>query len=279
MAQMINTLEKTEKIREEVKASAFSNMISLSFCCLKVFPAQILANESVLKLKRLDLSHNSLSEIPPSISILVGLKELWLQHNPLEVFPEGVCHLPKLELIDIAHTKIAELPTELAHLTKLYEMDWRFSPLADNLTKLGVDTNDILKLRKHLNNLNTRKHLELQLHEYLQGEHYIQDADKKGIKNMVHMLVMVSALQTMMVTRISYRDIVRALSFAVRMYRTYLTIWKTCGSMCAERASFYLRRLSRYSTGDAQRLSPSSCLLSSSGIQIVPDLRPMWRSR
>lgn len=185
------TLEKVEKIREEVKASNFSNVLSLGFCCLKSFPAQILANESVAKLKRLDLSHNHLLEIPSSISVLVGLKELWLQHNPLETFPDGVCHLPKLELIDIAHTKIADLPTELANLTKLYQVDWRFTPLADNLVKVGVETNDILKLRKHLNNLNTRKQLEIQLHEYLQGEHYIQDADKKGIKNLVHMLVMV----------------------------------------------------------------------------------------
>lgn len=191
MAQMVHTLEKTEKIREEVKASAFSNVISLSFCCLKAFPSQILVNESVLKLKRLDLSHNSIVEIPSSISMLVGLKELWLQHNPLEIFPDGVCHLPKLELIDIAHTKVSELPTELANLTKLYEVDWRSTPLADNLVKAGVETNDILKLRKYLNSLNTRKHLEMQLHEYLQGEHYIQDADKKGINNLVHMLVMV----------------------------------------------------------------------------------------
>jgi len=185
------TLEKTEKIREEVKASAYSNIMNLSFCCLKAFPAQILVNESVLKLKRLDLSHNSISEIPASISMLTGLKELWLQHNPLKVFPVGVQQIVKLELIDISHTLIEELPTELANLTQLYEVDWRFTPLAENLAKSGVETNDVLKLRKYLVCLDTRKQLEMQLHEYLEGEHYIQDADKKGISTLVQMLVQV----------------------------------------------------------------------------------------
>ena len=189
---LATSLEKSEKLREEIKASVFSNIISASFCCLKNFPAQILANESILKLKRLDLSHNCISEIPSSISMLVGLKELWLQHNPLAKFPEGVTLLANLELIDIAHTLVAELPTELANLQNLYEMDWRHTPLSKSLTKCGVETNDILALKKHLIALNTRKQLELQLFEYLEGEHYIQDADKKGIATLIQMLVQVS---------------------------------------------------------------------------------------
>jgi len=191
IAAMSLTLEKTEKVRDEIKASVFSNMISLSFCCLRSFPDQILANESVLKLRRLDLSHNNISEIPASISILCNLKELWLQHNPLKQFPAGVQLIPKLELIDISNTLVEELPTELANLTSLYEVDWRFTPLATRLSKAGVETNDVLKLRKYFVSLNTRKQLELQLHEYLEGEHYIQDADKKGITTMIQMLVQV----------------------------------------------------------------------------------------
>ena len=186
---MATNLEKSEKLREEVKASVFSNVLSASFCCLKSFPAQILVNESIVKLRRLDLSHNFISEIPSSISILTSLRELWLQHNPLAKFPDGIQSLPKLELIDIAHTLVPELPTELANLTNLYEFDWRFTPLAESLTKRGVDTNNVLALRKYLVNLDTRKQLESQLYEYLESEHYIQDADKKGISSLIAVLV------------------------------------------------------------------------------------------
>lgn len=185
------TLEKTEKIREEIKAAVHSNVISLSFCCLHTFPPQLLGNESILSLKRLDLSHNSISVIPKEISSLLNLKELWLQHNPIVTFPVGLQDMPKLEVIDISHTLIEEIPTEIANLTKLYEVDWRSTPLSANLAKCGVEVNDILKLRKHLQALDTRKQLEIQLFEYLEGEHYIQDADKKGIASLIMALVQV----------------------------------------------------------------------------------------
>ena len=191
MSSLVLNLEKTEKIREEIKAAVFTNIISLSFCCLKAFPSHILGNESILKLKRLDLSHNHISDIPSEISTLVNLKEIWLQHNPIVNFPAGLQLMPKLEVIDISNTLIQELPSELANLTKLYELDWRSTPLVTTLNSAGVEVNDILKLKKYLKSVDTRKHLEMQLHEYLEGEHYIQDADKKGITGMIRALVQV----------------------------------------------------------------------------------------
>jgi len=185
------TMEKKDKVRDEIRASVFSNMLMLSHCCLKSFPSQLLANEeSIMKLRRLDLSHNSIVAIPLSISLLVGLKELWLQHNPISVFPPGVQLLTKLELIDINSTNITELPTELAKLDKLYEFDWRHTPLADSLLKKHqVETNDVLKLRKLLLNQNTRRELEQQLFDYLLDEHFIMDADMPGIKAQILALV------------------------------------------------------------------------------------------
>jgi hypothetical protein len=188
------SLEKTDKVREEVKAAAFSHIASLSFCCLKAFPAQLLANESLLTLRRLDLSHNHIAQIPDSISTLTNLKELWLQHNPLVEFPAGIPLMTKLEVIDISSTLIETIPAEMANLTKLYEVDWHSTPLAKTLLKFGIEVNDILKLRKHLLSLDTRKQLETQLFEYLEGEHYIQDADKKGIKTLILALVQVKGM-------------------------------------------------------------------------------------
>lgn len=192
---MSQLLEKKDKVREEIKAAAFSNVISLSFCCLKQFPPQLIGNESILGLRRLDLSHNAILDIPDTISTLVNLKEVWLQHNPIATFPLGLTLIPKLEVIDISHTEIAEIPTEASNLTNLFELDWRNTPLAAKLNGLGIEVNDILKLRKHLQALDTRKQLEIQLFEYLEGEHYIQDADKKGIKGLIKALVQVSTQQ------------------------------------------------------------------------------------
>mmetsp|Transcript_18836 Transcript_18836/g.31531 ORF Transcript_18836/g.31531 Transcript_18836/m.31531 type:complete len:402 (-) Transcript_18836:193-1398(-) len=187
----MTSLENAEKVRDEIKQSVFTNMLMMAHCCLKSFPSQLLANEeSLTRLRRLDLSHNYILEIPSSISLLVGLKELWLQHNPIDKFPDGVCALTNLELIDINSTNIAELPTELAYLDKIYEFDWRSTPLSKNLqSKHQIETNDVLSLRKLLKNQHTRKLLEAHLFEFLKDEHFIMDADMPGIKSRISFLV------------------------------------------------------------------------------------------
>lgn len=183
-------LEKVDKIRDEIKNSASSNIIMLGHCCLHTFPLQIFGVESINKLQRLDLSHNNISEIPTSISCLISLKELWLQHNPLKYLPKEIQNLTKLELIDINSTCVSDVPTELANLEHLYEMDWRNTPLAPNLLlKHQIDENDVFGLRCLLVNLNTRKQLELQLFDYLFDEHYLMDADVVGIKSIIQLLV------------------------------------------------------------------------------------------
>jgi hypothetical protein len=244
----MKTLEKKDKVRDEIKTSVFSNMLMLSHCCLKLFPSQLLANESILKLRRLDLSHNSIVEIPLSICLLVGLKELWLQHNPIAVFPPGVQALPKLELIDISSTNISELPTELAKLEQLYEFDWRHTPLAEHLlTKHHVETNDTLKLRKLLLNLNTRKELEHQLFEYLKDEHFIMDADVLGVKAEILALVKVS-LDTYIYRETPRCAMILTSIFFPPLHRTCLRssrTWRRCGSTCGAQASCCLSASTR----------------------------------
>jgi hypothetical protein len=186
-------IEKTERVRDEIKYSKFSHMIMLGFAGLHSFPVQMFQLETIVTLRRLDLSNNCISKIPNSISVLVNLKEIWLASNPIEEFPLALQNLTKLEVIDIKNTKIKAIPYEIAKLTKLYELDWSKTPLEKLLfEKHNVEVNDIIALKDLLVDLHTRKQYEEQLFEKLFGEHFIMDADKPSTKGIVKDLVQVS---------------------------------------------------------------------------------------
>ncbi len=189
-------IEKTERVRDEIKNSKFSHMIMLGFAGLHSFPAQMFKEETISNLKRLDLSNNCITKIPNSVSVLVNLKEIWLQNNPIDEFPSGLQFCTKLEIIDIKNTKINHIPYEIAKLTKLYELDWKKTPLELILfEKYKVEVNDIVALKDLLVDLNNRKQYELQLFEKLFGEHFIMDADKPNVKPRIKDLVQVSEMR------------------------------------------------------------------------------------
>jgi Leucine-rich repeat (LRR) protein len=54
----------------------------------------------LLLLQELDLSHNSLAELPGSISSLTGLTALRLNHNQLSSLPKELTALHNLALFD-----------------------------------------------------------------------------------------------------------------------------------------------------------------------------------
>lgn len=186
-------IEKKERVRDEIKNCESSKMIMLGHAGLLAFPSQMFYySDAMLKLRRLDLSHNCITDIPSSISVLANLRELWLQSNPITEFPLALQFNIKLEVLDIRNTKISEVPFEVAKLTNLYELDWRSTPMAATLkTKYNVETNDVVALKDLLVNLNTRKTYEENLFEKLFGEHFIMDADKPGFKTAVKHLVQV----------------------------------------------------------------------------------------
>lgn len=91
-------IEKTERVRDEMKNQKYSHVIMLGHAGLHSFPTQMFHEETIVNLRRLDLSHNCISKIPNSISVLVNLKEIWLQSNPIEEFPLALQHCTKLEV-------------------------------------------------------------------------------------------------------------------------------------------------------------------------------------
>lgn len=148
----------------------------LGHCSLFQFPHEIVTFDAAHTVLRLDLSHNHIKEIP-ALSSLTNLRELWLQHNPLQALPPDLHLLKSLEVIDVRDTLVDDVPKELALLKQLYEVDWRNTPLAASiLEKHGIQPNDFVSLRELLIDQNTRKQLEEELFEFLQSDHFLQDA-------------------------------------------------------------------------------------------------------
>lgn len=196
---------KEERIREEIKNAKFSQSLMLGHCYLHSIPMQIFADESLLNLRRLDLSNNSISVIPSSITILTNLRELWLQYNPVEEFIVDMHHMTKLEVIDISHTKIKDIPIEMALLENVYDWNWKNTPLSINLKeKHGIEVNDLVQFKEYLILANTRKDLELSLFEVLYGEHFVMDADKPHIRSRIKKLVKVSLINKYIITIFLY---------------------------------------------------------------------------
>jgi Leucine-rich repeat (LRR) protein len=177
-------LVKTQRIQEEFQFLNLTQTLMISHCGLTQVPEEEFqkADEEVIKrIRRFDMSNNFIPSIPSYIlNTLTNLREIWLSNNPITIFPFELISLPLLETIDISNTKIAEVPMEIVELRQLVSFDWRNTPLLNNLlTTFEIEVNDLSNLRVVFQDLYTRKHVRKQLYEYLYGEFYIMDADKK----------------------------------------------------------------------------------------------------
>ena len=89
-------LQQDERIHDELKNSRHSQTLVLGNCWIHSLTAtsvvsHILSGEGIFadsmqKLRRLDLSQNALTEIPPSISILTNLREVFCFFSYLLIY-------------------------------------------------------------------------------------------------------------------------------------------------------------------------------------------------
>lgn len=123
---------------------------------------------SLSALTRIDVSHNSLTEVPNEVFTLISLRylnlsqnklesipvedattpvrakrdkkfeynvpvleELYLQDNRLEMIPPGLFRLPGLHILDVSNNKLQQLPFELWKSPKLRELNVAFNLLKD----------------------------------------------------------------------------------------------------------------------------------------------------
>ena len=89
-------------------------------------------------LTHLNLSYNSLTEIPPSIALLFHLEELLLRENKLIKLPEEMCLLPKLCMVDLSYNELQSLPRSLGNLHSLERLNVSHNSLTAIPVSLGL---------------------------------------------------------------------------------------------------------------------------------------------
>jgi Leucine-rich repeat (LRR) protein len=95
----------------------------------------------LVKLEKLDLSHNNLAAIPPEISVLVCLTELNLDHNVIVTLPASMGQLKRLKTLSLrsnqlraSNTNFTEknpqpLPASLFEDTPLIDLNLHDNPM------------------------------------------------------------------------------------------------------------------------------------------------------
>lgn len=91
----------------------------------KKFPEKIFMCKN---LKHLDLSFNSIEEIPAKIKELTKLETLSINRNKIKDLPKEIGSLNNLKSIDFLANNISEIPTSLCNLKKIERIN-----LADNI--------------------------------------------------------------------------------------------------------------------------------------------------
>lgn len=126
MAEKVNQ-DKTEKRVFTAEKSQFerwkaSGVIALSGCNLKLIPDEVWSCRTA---RVLDLSHNSLQNLPISIGNLSSIQKLLLHANEFtdgSLSWDGLATLKSLTVLSLNQNQIKRLPAALALMTNLKEL-------------------------------------------------------------------------------------------------------------------------------------------------------------
>ncbi len=119
---------------------------------------------------RLDLSDNTITELPSEIGRLTQLKELDLAGNHLTKLPPEIGQLTQLIDLDLNSNKLVELPSEIGQLRQLSRLTLAGNKLTDlppeiglltNLTKLYLNGNRLAELPPEIGQLESLTSLYL----------------------------------------------------------------------------------------------------------------------
>jgi len=100
-------------------------------------------------LTHVNLSYNTLTEIPNSIALLFHLEELLLRDNKLTSLPEEMCLLPKLQMVDVSFNSLHSLPRGIGKLKNLARLNVSHNYLTHIPHSLGHCTHLYVLLASH----------------------------------------------------------------------------------------------------------------------------------
>ena len=103
--------------------------------------------KAILKLPRLvklDLSQNSIRELPKNFKPLKQLEEFSLARNLLTKLEEGILVLDTLKLLNLSKNKLKNLPDNMSNLLSLEDLDIGFN----DISSLPHDFGKLNKLKR-----------------------------------------------------------------------------------------------------------------------------------
>ena len=121
-------------------------------------------------LKELDISETQLTSLPEGVGNMCGLKELYASYTDLTSLPESIGNLTGLQKLDVSRTHITSLPENIGNLTSLQELNISATKLTSlpesigNLTslqKLDISATELTSLPESIGNLTGLQELDV----------------------------------------------------------------------------------------------------------------------
>ncbi len=158
-----------KRVLDLIEQAGKENLTILDLSCqsLKNLPEQLF---TLIEIERLYLAGNELTDLPEEIPSLSKLEYLDLYKNQLTSLTEKFGELNTLKYLDLSYNKLTTLPSEFGKLTNIYYLDISYNKLVtvpqefgnlNNLDSLNISYNELNQIPNEFGNLNKLKSLDL----------------------------------------------------------------------------------------------------------------------